>query len=88
MPRIRLSHILWAAVLMAAGVWLGYQLAVSPAVSGSSGLVWARIDGVVEEGMTDFGAGPQPYQLLRVEILSGDYTGSRFTMDYGRSPRA
>ena len=88
MPRIRLSHLVWAAVLIAAGVWLGYQLAVSPAVSNSSGLAWARIDGVVEEGMTDFGAGPQPYQLLRVEILSGDYTGSRFTMDYGlRQPR-
>src|SRR3972149_1625085 len=58
MPRIRLTYLVWAAGLIAAGAWVGSALASSPAGAGSSGLVWARIDGIVEEGMTDFGAGP------------------------------
>jgi uncharacterized membrane protein len=84
MPRIRLHHIVWAAVFIALGAWLGYQLAspTSSSVSGS-GLAMARVVDVVEEGTTDLGAGPQPYQVFRVELLSGDFVGSRFSVDYG-----
>ena len=54
-----------------------------------TGLAWARIVEVLEEGTTDFGSGPQPFQRFRIEVLSGAYAGSRLTMDYGlRQPRA
>jgi uncharacterized membrane protein len=87
-PRLKTQHIVWAVLLLAAAAWLGSQWAAEPAEGTSSGLAWARIVDVIEEGTTDFGAGPQPYQRFRVELLSGDYAGSRLTMDYGlRQPR-
>jgi uncharacterized membrane protein len=52
--------------------------------TGGSGLTSARVVEVVEEGTTDLGAGPQPYQLFRIEILEGPYAGSHFVIDYGR----
>ncbi|HET7012096.1 MAG TPA: hypothetical protein VFI11_15075, partial [Anaerolineales bacterium] len=70
MPRIRVSHMVWAAVLIAAGAWLGYRLASSAGPSQSmSGLAMARIVDIVEQGTTDLGPGPQPYQVFRVELL-------------------
>jgi len=84
MLRLRLNHIVWAAVFIACGAWLGYRLAAPVLPSGpGSGLAMARVVEVIEDGTTDLGAGPQPYQVFRVELLSGDYAGSRFTVDYG-----
>jgi uncharacterized membrane protein len=84
MLHLRLKHIVWAAVLIAAGAWLGSSLALGGWIgTGTSGLALARVIDIVEEGTTDLGPGPQPYQVFRVEILSGDFAGSRFTIDYG-----
>ncbi len=43
----------------------------------------ARVIEVVEEGLLDQGGMKQPYQKLRLEILSGQRAGRAVTVDYG-----
>jgi uncharacterized membrane protein len=43
----------------------------------------ARVIEVVDEGVLDQGGVKQPYQKLRLEILSGQRTGRAVTVDYG-----
>jgi uncharacterized membrane protein len=43
----------------------------------------ARVIEVVEEGLLDQGGVKQPYQKLRLEILSGQRAGRAVTVDYG-----
>lgn len=84
---MRLTRLLLplAAVALAA-VILGNPVFQVPGSSASagSGLTRARVLNLIEEGTVDLGAGEQTYQVVQVEILEGDYTGSRFIVDYGR----
>ena len=46
--------------------------------------VRAQVDEIIEEGDIDLGGTVQRYQIARVEILEGDYTGILMEIDYGR----
>ena len=50
---------------------------------GESEILRARIVEVLEEGVLDQGEVSQPYQLLRLEIMSGPLSGQELTVDYG-----
>ncbi|HEY59936.1 MAG TPA: YibE/F family protein [Anaerolineae bacterium] len=54
------------------------------AIGFSSETVQARVIGIVEEGTTTLGDHEQPYQILEVEILEGEYQGNRIFIDYGK----
>jgi uncharacterized membrane protein len=47
--------------------------------------VRARVEAVIETGTTDMGGVAQPYQVLRVEILEGEYAGIPIEVEYGRT---
>ena len=49
-----------------------------------SGTVRARVASILEEGTIDLGGTVQTYQLLRVEILDGEYAGIPLEIDYGK----
>jgi uncharacterized membrane protein len=72
------------ALVLAALMLTNPVTQTSPAGSIASGLTRARVLNVVEEGTIDLGAGEQTYQVFQVELLEGDYAGSRFVVDYGR----
>jgi len=58
-----------------------------PAAMGSplgAGTVSARVTNILEEGVVDLGGTVQTYQILRVEILEGEYAGIPFEIDYGK----
>lgn len=46
--------------------------------------VRARVVEVLEEGEVELGEVRQTYQILRVEVLEGDYAGQAFDIDYGQ----
>ncbi len=46
--------------------------------------VRARVTQILEEGEITLGAQPQPYQVLLVELLQGEYEGILIEVDYGR----
>src|SRR5680860_1312590 len=43
----------------------------------------AKVFEIVEEGETDFGGTPQPFQNLKVEMISGSEKGQTQEIDYG-----
>ena len=43
-----------------------------------------RVTKIVEEGKITLGDKPQPYQVMQVEVLEGDYKGISFQVDYGK----
>jgi uncharacterized membrane protein len=49
-----------------------------------SELVRARVTQIIEDGEIDLGGTLQRYQVARVEVLAGDYTGIEMEMDYGK----
>ena len=49
-----------------------------------SGTVPARVVDIIEEGEIQLGEVIQPYQVMRIEILSGDYKGLLMEIDYGK----
>ena len=49
-----------------------------------AGTVKARVAAILEEGTIDLGGTVQTYQLLRVEILDGEYAGVPLEIDYGK----
>ena len=49
-----------------------------------AGTVKARVTSILEEGTIDLGGTIQTYQLLRVEILDGEYAGVPLEIDYGK----
>ncbi len=58
-----------------------------PAASGSpagTGTVKAEVTGILDEGLIDLGGTLQTYQLLRVQILAGEYAGIPMQVDYGK----
>jgi uncharacterized membrane protein len=50
----------------------------------SSQTTRARVSKIIEEGQITLGEHPQPYQVLRVEILVGEYKGILIEVDYGK----
>ena len=50
----------------------------------SSDTVKARVLKVIEEGTTTLGNHEQPYQVLEVEIIEGQYKGTHVFVDYGK----
>ena len=44
----------------------------------------ARVTQILEEGNIRFGEHQQPYQVLRVELLEGEYEGILMEVDYGK----
>lgn len=46
--------------------------------------VRARVTEIIEEGTIDLGGQVQPYQVVRVELLEGDYKGIIMEVDYGK----
>jgi uncharacterized membrane protein len=46
--------------------------------------VRARVTEIIEEGLITLGDVEQPYQLMRVELLEGEYAGIAMEVDFGR----
>lgn len=63
---------------------LANPLVALPAGNSAGGLTRARVLHQIDQGTIDLGAGEQEFQVVQVEILEGDYRGSRFIVDYGR----
>jgi uncharacterized membrane protein len=49
-----------------------------------SDTVRARVVEIIESGTVNLGGSSQPYQILRVHILDGQYAGRQVVIDYGR----
>jgi uncharacterized membrane protein len=62
----------------------GAPLPESSAVAFGSETVRAEVVAVIEEGTVDLGGRVQPYQIVRVELLEGEYAGIQMEIDYGR----
>jgi uncharacterized membrane protein len=80
-----LSLVILAVLLLAGLGILGRLVApqTQAAIDPSQETVEARVIEVVEEGTLDQGGVQQPYQKLRLEILSGERAGRAVTVDYG-----
>jgi uncharacterized membrane protein len=80
-----LSLIILAVLLLAGLGILGRMVApqVQAPIDSSQETVEARVIEVVEEGTFDQGGVRQPYQKLRLEILTGQRAGRAVTVDYG-----
>lgn len=49
-----------------------------------SGTLRARVTSILEEGEIDLGETRQPYQVMLVELLEGEYKGILMEVDYGK----
>ena len=80
-----LSLVILAVLLLAGLGILGRLVApqVQAPIDPSQETVEARVIEVVEEGTLDQGGVQQPYQKLRLEILTGQRAGRAVTVDYG-----
>jgi uncharacterized membrane protein len=80
-----LSLVVLAVLLLASLGILGRLVApqVQAAIDPSQETVEARVIEVVEEGTLDQSEVQQPYQKLRLEILTGQRAGRAVTVDYG-----
>jgi uncharacterized membrane protein len=79
------SLIILAVLLLIGLGWLG-RVAAPPLqapLDDNQETVEARVIEVLEEGTLDQGGLQQPYQKLRLEILSGRLAGRAVTVDYG-----
>ena len=72
-----------AAILL----WPYFSSAKLPDIQMSTfgeGTVRAEVVQIIEEGTIDLGGHQQPYQIARVNILEGKYTGIVMEVDYGK----
>lgn len=79
-----------ALAVIAFAVWgwpyfFGLDLPEPTGTGFGSEMVRARVALVLEEGTVDLGGLVQPYQILRVEVLEGEYRGVLIEVDYGRA---
>ncbi len=70
-------------------IWgIPYFLRPLPITSGvstfGSQTVLARVTKIVDEGQIELNGKSQLYQVMRVEVLDGDYKGIPFDVDYGK----
>ena len=80
-----LSLVILAVLLLIALGIMGRVVApqVQAQIDPSQETAEARVIEVVEEGIVDQGGVKQPYQKLRLEILTGQRAGRAVTVDYG-----
>src|SRR3972149_1469876 len=86
------KQIAWLIVIVLAAVaaffiWQYFTDVKLPDVQMStfgSETVRARVTEVIEEGTIDLGGQAQPYQIVRVELLEGEYRGILMEVDYGK----
>src|SRR5512139_1019819 len=80
-----LSLVILAVLLLVGLGILGRLVApqVQAAIDPSQETIEARVIEVVAEGTLDQGGVQQPYQKLRLEILTGQRAGRAVTVDYG-----
>ena len=77
-------------VTVAAVMWiLPYFLSPVPLPASigpgyGEGTVPARVVEIIEEGEIQLGEVPQPYQVMRIELMDGEYRGLLMEIDYGR----
>ncbi|MEW6241676.1 MAG: YibE/F family protein [Chloroflexota bacterium] len=62
----------------------GVQLPESNAIAFGSETARAEVVAVIEEGTIDLGGHVQPYQVVRVKLLEGEYESIQMEIDYGR----
>ncbi|GAB4431914.1 MAG: hypothetical protein Kow002_20060 [Anaerolineales bacterium] len=80
----------FALFLLAIGAFLFIpyfsQVALPEAAISAFGseTVRAQVTEIIEEGDIDLGGRMQPYQVVRVELLEGEYKGILMEMDYGK----
>jgi uncharacterized membrane protein len=75
------------AALAAFFVWPYFTDVKLPDASAAyygSETVRAEVTEVIEEGTIDLGGTVQPYQIVRVELLEGEYDGILMEIDYGK----
>jgi uncharacterized membrane protein len=60
------------------------QIASNSVSTLGSQTVLARVTQIVDEGQIELNGKSQLYQVMRVEILEGDYKGIPFEIDYGK----
>jgi uncharacterized membrane protein len=70
-------------------IWgIPYLFRPAPVISGvatfGSQTVLARVTKIVDEGQIEMNGKNQLYQVMRVEVLEGDYKGIPFDVDYGK----
>lgn len=73
----------------ALAIWVLPYFLRPPAIEGISttygaGTLRARITDIIEEGQVDLGGFEQTYQIVRVELLEGEYKGILMEVEYGR----
>lgn len=86
------KKITWLIVIVLAAaaaffLWPYFTDVKLPAASASyygSETVRALVTEVIDEGTIDLGGQVQPYQVLRVELLEGEYQGILIEIDYGK----
>lgn len=75
-------------LVLAAFIFIPYfsqvELPVVQMSAFGSETVRARVDEIIEEGEIDLGGTVQRYQLVRIEILEGEYEGILMEIDYGQ----
>ena len=77
------------AAVVAFSVWgvpYFFHSELPPAVESGfgSGTTLAKVVSILDEGRITLGDHEQPYQIMQVEILSGDYKGAQLQVDYGK----
>jgi uncharacterized membrane protein len=88
-PRSFLYSItLLLAVTIAFAIWGIPYFLQSPQVEGvtstyGAGTLRARVTEIIEEGQVDLGDVRQEYQIMRIELLEGEYRGILMEVDYG-----
>lgn len=75
-----------AAAFAVWGVPYFFQPPQTPEISATygAGTLRARVTDIIESGQIDLGDITQDYQVMRVELLEGEYKGILMEVDYGR----
>ena len=74
-----LAFILWGIPY-----FFGVSLPLSEGIGFGSEMVPAQVTAIIDEGTVTMGNVVQPYQHLRVRILSGQYKGVLIELNYGK----
>src|SRR5215210_2066252 len=93
MKKLPIPFIISAIVLLTAfavfAIWgIPYFFQPSSIVQNSSAYgsqtIRARVTEIIEEGQITLGENQQPYQVLLVDLLEGEYKGLLMEVDYGK----
>lgn len=56
----------------------------TPTATFGSQTVLAQVTQIVDEGQINLNGKNQPYQVMNIQVLEGDYKGASFQVDYGK----